>query len=112
MTNESTKKKLSAAMSLIEEALAELGSSPVAKAKSNTVVASAPKTLSEHVLALREAKFFAEPRTEKETYEGVRTSYHCERKRVGVELLRLSRRRELRKASKTVEGKKLAAYVW
>ena len=72
-----------------------------------------PKTLGDHILLLRDGGFFSQPKIEKEVYEKVHETYYCERKRIGVELFRLySKKHQLRKASKVVDGKKLVAYVW
>ncbi len=76
--------------------------------------ASAPSrtTLPMRILDLREEGFFAVPRTAREVQERLSTSYPCELDRVAMALLRLIRRKELRKASKSVDGKKQVAYVW
>jgi hypothetical protein len=73
---------------------------------------SQPKGLPEHILSLRSQGFFKEPRTPSDVHERLQTDYHCEFERVKVALLRLQKRRELRKATKNIEGHERVAYVW
>ncbi len=68
--------------------------------------------LPSHILALRDKGFFAKPKTAAEVHAELQATYHCEPNRVQMALLRLQRRKELRKASKTVERKVQVAYVW
>lgn len=71
-----------------------------------------PKGLPGHILALRESGFFREPRTASEVHAKLTETYHCLLNRVQMALLRLQRRRELRKATKTIGDEDCAAYVW
>jgi hypothetical protein len=73
---------------------------------------SQPKGLPGHILSLRSHGFFKEPRNPSEVHERLQTNYHCEFERVKVALLRLQKRRELRKATKNIEGHERVAYVW
>jgi hypothetical protein len=68
--------------------------------------------LPDHILSLRDSGFLSLPKTSGEVHERLQSKYPCEANRVAMALLRLQRRRELRKASKVVDGKKQAAYVW
>jgi hypothetical protein len=70
------------------------------------------KTLSDHILELRGKAVFSEPQTTREVHEKLQSSYPCLLNRVEVELPRMVARKQLRKASKTVNGKTQAAYVW
>lgn len=71
-----------------------------------------PKTLPDHIAMLREKKFFSKPQTSKETYKKLLESYQCELNRVEVSLLKMADKRQLRKTSKVIDGKKYKAYVW
>jgi hypothetical protein len=64
-----------------------------------------------HILGLKEAGFFKQPKTSKEVHEKLQSTYPCDPNRVAMALLRLQRQRKLRKASKIVEKKLQAAYV-
>jgi hypothetical protein len=70
------------------------------------------KGLPEHILALREASFFREPRTPEEVHTKLLETYHCLLNRVRMALLRLQRRRELRKAVKQIGEQEHVAFVW
>lgn len=72
----------------------------------------AGRTLPERILELRENGFFTQPKTAQETLAKLSPTYSCEPDRVMMALLRLKERRLLRKASKTLNRKKQAAYVW
>jgi len=72
----------------------------------------AKQTLAEHILDLRNGGFFKQAKTVGEIYSKIQTIYNCERNRVAMALLRLLKRKELRKASKVVDGEKEIAYVW
>ena len=52
------------------------------------------------------------PRTAREVQEKLQPSYPCDVDRIAMALLRLNERKELRKASKVVDGRKQVAYVW
>lgn len=70
------------------------------------------RKLSDHVLELREKGFFSPPKTAEEVHKKLQEIYHCELNRVAVALLRLSKRKQLRRASKVVDKKTYQAYVW
>ena len=72
----------------------------------------AKQSLSDHILELRNSGFFSQPRTAEETNNKLKDKYHCESDRVAMALLRLAQRKELRKATKIMGGKKYKAYVW
>lgn len=74
--------------------------------------ATKPQTLSTYILDLRAKGQFATPQTPTDVHDMLDGKYHCEEKRVGVELIRLQRKGQLRKASKNVDNKKRVAYVW
>jgi len=84
---------------------------PAGNAKRPTIK-STKQSLSNHIIELRDNDFFSQPKNAEETYEKLKSTYHCELDRVAMALLRLAKRKELRKASKTVNGKKYKAYVW
>lgn len=67
--------------------------------------------LPDHILKLRNSGFFDSPRTSSEVHERLQSKYPCEPDRIAMALLRLHRRRELRKTSKSNGGKKQTAYV-
>ena len=69
-------------------------------------------SLSSHIMNLRDNNFFAQAKTAAETHEKLHATYHCERDRVAMALLRLADSKQLRKASKIVGKKKFKAYVW
>ena len=69
-------------------------------------------TLPQHILRLRDSGFFVQPRTANEVHKKLLPTYHCERDRVAMALSRLASRRELRKATKTVNQRLYQAYVW
>ncbi len=70
------------------------------------------QSLSDHIIELRDSGFFSQPKTAEETHTKLTGKYHCELNRVEVALIRLAERKQLRKASKIVSGKKYNAYVW
>jgi hypothetical protein len=70
------------------------------------------RSLSDHILELRDSWFLSQPKTAEETHAKLMRKYHCELNRVEVALIRLAGRKQLRKASKIVSGKKYKAYVW
>lgn len=70
------------------------------------------KSLADYVIELRDKKFFSQPKTAEETQKKLQGIYNCEADRVAMGLLRLASRKQLRKASKTINGKKYKAYVW
>jgi len=83
-----------------------IGNSKKLKIKKNK------QSLSDYIIELRDNNFFSQPRIAEETHAKLRDKYHCEVNRVTTALLRIAERQQLRKASKTVSGKKYKAYVW
>jgi hypothetical protein len=69
-------------------------------------------SLPSYVIKIRDEGFFSKPKTVKETHQKLQESYTCEEDRVVMALLRLARKRELRKATKSVNNKIQKAYVW
>jgi len=69
-------------------------------------------SLPDRILRLRDREFFATPKTSIEVHKEIEKEYYCEPNRVAVALARLLSRKELRKASKTQDGKKVDVYVW
>jgi hypothetical protein len=74
--------------------------------------ASTPNSLPEHVIQLRDRGFFKQPKTYNETHAELNSTYPCEPARVRVALIRVQKAKQLRKASKMVNGRKQNAYVW
>ncbi len=70
------------------------------------------KTLSDHIIDLRDTDFFSEPKTAKEVNDNLKGKYHCELNRIEVALKKISDRKDLRKTSKMISEKKYKAYVW
>ncbi len=70
------------------------------------------RKLSDHIIELRDKGFFSQPKTAEEVHKKLQESYHCELNRVAVALFRLSKRQQLRRASKVVDKKSYQAYVW
>ena len=100
-----------------EEALKELGSDnsrSAARSASSAKKATlkSPDTLPDWVLKLRTEGFFRQPKIPMEVHEKLQSQYPCDPNRVAVAVLRLHKRKELRKTSKVIAGKKQVAYVW
>lgn len=70
-----------------------------------------PKSLRDYLLNLKGSSFFRDPKSSGEVSQKIQKVYPCEPKRVGVELIRLHRKKQLRKTSKEIGGKKVVAYV-
>ncbi|MFA6255032.1 MAG: hypothetical protein WC675_03295 [Patescibacteria group bacterium] len=70
------------------------------------------KSLSNHIIGLRDRSTFRQPLTPKEIHEKLESTYPCDLSRVKVELIRLQKRRQLRKTSKLIGKKRYVAYVW
>jgi hypothetical protein len=68
--------------------------------------------LTERILELRDKGFFPRPKKGREVQAKLNPTYACEVDRVMMALLRLKKRKQLRKTSKSVDGKKQVAYVW
>lgn len=72
----------------------------------------AKRSLSDHLIELRDSGFFAQPKTAEDSHKKLMGTYPCELNRVAVALVRISERKQLRKASKNIDKKKYKAYVW
>jgi hypothetical protein len=70
------------------------------------------KSLSDHIIVLRDHGAFTKPFTAEEVHKKIWSNYPCDFNRVKVELLRLQKRGQLRKTSKLIRKKKYIAYVW
>ena len=106
MTNDDVKKLLQdheRRIAALEAMLAKPKSAPVPKSK---------KSITDHILDVRAAGFFSQPKTADETHKKLQGKYPCELNRVAVALLRMAINKQLRKATKTVDNKKYKAYVW
>lgn len=75
-------------------------------------LAQEKRALNDHIIDLRNKGFFSQPKTAGETHSKLQDTYSCERNRVEVALLRLSKRHQLRLTSKVVDNKRYQAYVW
>ncbi len=84
----------------------------IEKGKAGLKVVSGKKSLSNHIIELREHGFFKKPVTSEEVHKKLGTIYPCDFSRVKVELPRLKKRGQLRKTSKVIGEKKYIAYVW
>ena len=69
-------------------------------------------SLPDRILLLRDKGFFATSKTVEETHQMLQKDYACEPDRVGMALLRLADKKQLRKASKVVADSKRKAYAW
>jgi hypothetical protein len=107
MTNDANVKKLlqdhERRIAALEAMLAKPKSAPISKIK---------KSLTDHVIDLRNAHFFSTMRTVEETHKKLQGTYPCELNRVAVALLRLASNKQLRKATKKDGTKEYKAYVW
>lgn len=83
----------------------------IEKGKVDIKLKSSKKSLSRHIIELRNQGSFKEPITSEEVYKKLSSIYPCDFNRVQVELGRLLKRKELRKTSKLINGKKYIAYV-
>lgn len=70
------------------------------------------RKLSDYIVELRNKNFFLQPKIAEEVHKKLQETYSCELNRVAVALLRLSKRKQLRRASKIVDKKTYQAYVW
>lgn len=84
----------------------------IEKGKASAKVRGSKKSLSNHVIELRERGSFKKPITPEEVYKKLATIYPCDFSRVKVELIRLQKRGQLRKTSKLIGEKKYIAYAW
>jgi hypothetical protein len=69
-------------------------------------------SLPDRLIQLREVGFFQQPRTAAEAHSKLLENYHCVLDRVQMALLRLLRRRQLRKTTRTINDQEQIAYVW
>jgi hypothetical protein len=101
--------------SLVQECLHAVGEEsgkPVTKKLATKVLKAEKITLPNLIVELRDSGFFSEPRTAREVQEKLKPKYPCEPDRAAMALKRLMERKQLRKASKDVEGSKQVAYAW
>jgi hypothetical protein len=96
---------------IVDDALAGK-SLPKATQLKSAGLAVRPEGLPDHVLALRDEGFFAQPKTFHEVHAKLEPTYPCDVDRVKVACLRLQKRKLLRKTSKLTGGKSQVAYVW
>lgn len=82
------------------------------KKKTSLKVKGDKKSLSDHIVALRERGSFKQPITPAEIHKKLGAIYPCDFSRVKVELIRLQKRGQLRKTPKLIGKKKYVAYVW
>ena len=80
--------------------------------RKSAAISKDKRKLADHIIELRTKGFFAQPKTAGETHNKLKKTYHCERDRVAMALLRLAKRKQLRRALRTIEKKKYQAYVW
>lgn len=115
MERKALKAKLRQIISLVEECLNNLGDKKVIGnrgGKRNVQKVSVCKSLSDHIIELRDGGYFKQPKTAQEVHKKLQPIYPCDLNRVEVALLRLYKKRQLRKTSKIVGRKKIIAYVW
>lgn len=84
----------------------------IEKGRASAKVTGSKKSLSNHIIELREQGSFKKPITPEEVHKKLATIYPCDFSRVKVELIRLQKRGQLRKTSKLIGKKKYIAYVW
>lgn len=101
---------------LADASLKELGSANAERTHGTPgkkrVAETSPDTLPTWILKLRAEGFFRQPKVPMEVHEKLQPKYPCDPNRVAVAVLRLHKRKELRKTSRIVGGKKQVAYVW
>lgn len=115
MDKKQFRRNLEQIVSFAEECLKELDVGHGLRAEKRLPALDSPrslKTLNDHILSLKSKGFFKQPKSVREVHSGLQSVYHCEIKRVSVELIRLHGKKQLRKTSKTHNGKKVVAYVW
>ncbi|MDD5302740.1 MAG: hypothetical protein PHS14_06475 [Elusimicrobia bacterium] len=74
-------------------------------------VPTTKRTLPDHILELRDKGFFSKPQTSTDVHEALNDTYPSEFDRVAMALIRLADRKELRRLTKTVDGKKYKAFA-
>ena len=82
------------------------------KVLQSSISARPRTTLPEHIIALRENRFFKQPKIALEVHAKLQPTYPCDMNRVEVALVRLRKAGKLRKSSKVIKKKRLVAYVW
>jgi hypothetical protein len=97
---------------IVDGALAGKTSTPGVKLSKLLRSSVRRESLPDHILELREGKFFAQPKTFNEVHSKLEATYPCDTDRVKVACMRLQRRKELRKTTKLVGSKSKVAYVW
>jgi hypothetical protein len=97
---------------IVDGALAGRSSAPKTKSLKSAGTSARREGLPDHVLALRDETFFAQPKTFNEVHAKLEATYPCDAERVRVACLRLQKRKQLRKTSKLVGGRSQVAYVW
>jgi hypothetical protein len=96
-----------------DKALRAEGATSSARArKSSATKVAASDSLPDHILHLRDTGFLKNPKTIDEVHLKLQGTYHCNRDRVSMALLRLLKRKMMRKTQKVVHDKKQTAYVW
>jgi len=70
------------------------------------------KTLADYILELRGEGFFKDMKIPSDVHEKLKSSYPCEKNRVDVALIRLANKKDLRRATKIIDGQSYKAYVW
>jgi hypothetical protein len=116
MSREKLVSLLNEIKALTDASLKELGSARSGQRATTSGISKNPRvspdSLPTWILKLKSDGYFGQPRIPREVHEKLQSHYRCDLKRVGVALLRLQKGKELRKASKVVNGKKQVAYVW
>lgn len=73
---------------------------------------STRKSLTDHVIELRDGGFFKKSKIAKEVHAKLQMIYPCDLNRFEVALVRLLQKKQFRKTLKVQDGKKITAYVW
>lgn len=68
-------------------------------------------SLTDHIVSLRDGGFFSQPKISEDVQKKLQGVYHCKLDRVSMALFRLAKHRELRRTTKSVNGKSYQAYV-
>lgn len=69
-------------------------------------------SLTDHIVSLRDAGFFSQPKISEDVQKKLQGVYHCKLDRISMALLRLAKHRELRRTTKSANGKSYQAYVY
>jgi hypothetical protein len=100
---------------LADKALRADGAAPKARGKNKQAAkaaSSTPDRLPDRIIRLRDTSYLKQPKTVDEIHLKLQDTYHCDRDRVSMALLRLLKRKLVRKTFKTADDKKKIAYVW